>query len=135
MGRAWYGSNKPKTTNKIALMDASIISGMPGLTVNGGALAASAAIPADTSAQYQITTAAAETNTLAIPDSEGLVISLYMKTRAVGDRVITVASAINQAGNTIMTFGADGDHIILVGIHNGTALQWSVLMNNGVALT
>jgi len=138
----WYGSNKPKTTVKIAAMDATaatnasdILSTLPGLTVNGGVIADAAAIPANTSAQYQIITAAAETNTLAIPATRGLVISLMCEVYAVGDRVVTVASAINQATNTVMTFGAVGDWITLVAVDIGGTLYWRVLANDGVALT
>lgn len=94
-----------------------------------------AAIPVTRSATINITTAAAETNTLAIPTFLGQVLVLNMDTRAVGDRVVTSAQAINQAGNTIMTFGAARDNISLRAITVGGALRWTVVHNDGVALS
>ena len=137
----WYGNNRPKTTRKVAAMDATATANtaaaaaVPSIATNGGVVAASAAIPANVSAQYQIITAAAETNTLAIPASEGLMISLICEVYAVGDRVVTVASAINQATNTLMTFGAVGDWITLISVDVGGTLYWRILANDGVGLS
>ena len=94
-----------------------------------------AAIPVTRSATIAITTAAAETNTLANPPAVGMMLSLICDTYAVGDRVITAANAINQTGNTIMTFGAAGDHIVLISATVAGALRWRVLANDGVALS
>lgn len=94
-----------------------------------------AALAPTVNTQYDITTAAAETNTLAIPSFLGQVVAFTTAVYAVGDRVITVASAINQAGNTIMTFGAVGDTIVLRGVSQGGTLRWIVEMNDGVALS
>ncbi len=93
------------------------------------------AIPVTRSATIAITTAAAETNTLAIPSFVGQRLALICDTYAVGDRVITSAQAINQAGNTIMTFGAAGDMIVLQAMTIGGALRWRVVSNDGVALS
>lgn len=93
-----------------------------------------AAIPVTTSATINITTAGAETNTLAIPTFLGQVLLLNVAT-FVGNRVITSAQAVNQAGNTIMTFGAARDAIELRAVLVGTALRWVVTSNDGVALT
>ncbi len=82
-----------------------------------------------------ITTAAAETNTLAIPTMIGQTLSLWVDTYAVGDRVITAASAINAANNTIMTFGVVSDAIELKAVSVGGALAWQVVANDGVALS
>ena len=65
-----------------------------------------AAIPVTQSGVCAITTAGAETNTLAIPTFIGQRIVLVCDTYAVGDRVITVAAAFNVANITILTFGA-----------------------------
>jgi hypothetical protein len=92
------------------------------------------AIPVDRSASIMIVTAAAETNTLPNPTFVGQVLNLCMDTRAVGDRVITAAARINQAGNTVMTFGAAGDAITLEGVTIAGALRWQVTGNDGVAL-
>jgi len=93
------------------------------------------AIPVTRSATINIVTAAAETNTLANPTFVGQVLVLNMDTRAVGDRVVTAAAAINQAGNTIMTFGAARDCITLRGVKVAGALRWAVQGNDGVALS
>jgi len=99
------------------------------------ACAASAALAPTTSGCMAIVTAAAETNTLADPTFVGQVLDIFMDTRAVGDRVITAAHRINQANNTIMTFGAAGDYIRLVGITVAGALRWQVAANDGTALS
>lgn len=108
-----------------------------GATVNAIAdVGTGAAIPVTSSFYMPITTAAAETNTIAIPTFVGQRISLCMIVRAVGDRVVTSAQAINQAGNTIMTFGAVGDFIELEGIsYTAGVLRWRVVANDGVALS
>ena len=82
-----------------------------------------------------IVTAGSETNTLAIPAFVGQTLSLYADTYAVGNRVVTSAQRINQAGNTIMTFGAVGDFIKLEAITIAGALRWQVVANDGVALS
>ena len=60
---------------------------------------------------------------------------LYADAQAVGSRVITASQRINQAANTVMTFGAVGDACELVGITIAGALRWQVGWNDGVALT
>lgn len=96
---------------------------------------ANAAIPVTRSASLGIVTAGAETNTLAIPTFLGQKLFLYMDTRVGGDRVVTSAQALNQTGNTIMTFGAARDNILLQAIKVGSALRWQVVANDGVALS
>ena len=94
-----------------------------------------AAIPVTTSGVCMITTAAAETNTLAIPSFVGQRLALICDVYAVGNRVVTSAQAINQTGNTIMTFGAAGDMIELTAMKVGGALRWRVTANDGCALS
>jgi hypothetical protein len=94
----------------------------------------SAPIPVTRSASIAITTAGAETNTLAIPTFIGQQLALICDVY-VGDRVITSAQAINQAANTIMTFGAAADMIVLQAMQVGGALRWRVVANDGVALS
>lgn len=53
----------------------------------------------------------------------------------VGDIVVTSAQAINQAGNTIMTFGVVNDCITLKAMTIGGALRWRTIANDGVALS
>jgi predicted RecA/RadA family phage recombinase len=93
------------------------------------------AIPVDKSGSIAITTAAAETNTLAAPDADGLLLSLTCNVYAVGDRVITCATTVNQTGNNTLTFGAAGDTILLYSVMIGGALRWRVAANDGVALS
>lgn len=96
------------------------------------------AIPVDASGVVAITTGAgpaAETNTLADPPRIGMTLVLTCDVKGVADRVITAASAINQAGNTIMTFGAAADTIQLYAAQVAGALVWRVGSNDGVALS
>ena len=92
------------------------------------------AIPVTKSGSLALTSAGAETRTLAIPTFKGQQIALYDDTH-VGNIVITSAQALNQAGNTIMTFGAVRDNIVLEAITVGAYLRWQVIANDGVALS
>ena len=97
--------------------------------------ATATAIPVTRSGSFPITTAAAETNTLAAPSFLGQTMSLFVDTYAVGARVVTASARINQAANTVMTFGAVGDFIKLEAITIAGALRWQVVANDGVALS
>ena len=80
--------------------------------------------------------ASGETNTLADPPAAGENLTLTMDTDGGGNRVITAATAINQAGNTIMTFGAVLDTVVLSSITDGAGgYRWHVISNDGVALS
>ena len=94
------------------------------------------AIPVTRSATIAITTGGGgETNTLAIPTFLGQRLILTMNVDGGGDRVITAASAINVAGNTIMTFGEARDTIELIAIQLAGVLAWQVNANSNVALS
>jgi hypothetical protein len=92
------------------------------------------AIPVTQSASVAITTAGAETRTLAIPTFIGQRLSICLDTDG-GDCVITVASAVNQTGNNTLTGADAGDHISLEAITVGGTLAWRVLANDGWALS
>jgi len=92
------------------------------------------AIPVTRSGSVAIVTAGAETRTLAIPAAITQILTLYFKTDG-GDCVVTVAAAINAAGNNTITLNDAGDSITLRGIHNGTALAWRVMVNDGCTLS
>lgn len=92
------------------------------------------AIPVGVSGVCPMTSAGAETRTLAIPTFVGQRIALIDDTHA-GNIVVTSAQAINQAGNTVMTFGAVADMIELTAMTIGGALRWRVTANDGVALS
>lgn len=82
------------------------------------------------------TGASGETNTLPIPQREGVRLVLNCYSHGGGDRVITAASAINVAGNTIMTFGAARDNLVLESIKTASGVfAWEVRANNNVALS
>lgn len=92
------------------------------------------AIGVKSSGVCAMTSAGAETRTLAIPSFIGQEIALIDDTH-VGNIVVTAASAINQTGNTIMTFGAAADYIVLKAATVGGTLVWRVAANDGVALS
>jgi predicted RecA/RadA family phage recombinase len=94
---------------------------------------AAGAIPVTGTGSCPIVTAGAEARTLAIPSAVGQLISLCMKTDN-GDATITVAEAINQAGNTQIVMGDVGDTILLVGVDVSGALRWRVVFNDGCTL-
>jgi hypothetical protein len=82
-----------------------------------------------------LTSAGAETRTLAIPTVLGQRIQIGCDTHA-GDIEVTVASAIDAVpGATKITFGHAGDWIELVAMTVGGTLAWRVAANSGCALT
>lgn len=82
----------------------------------------------------ELVSAGAETRTLAAPVNPGVTLCLVCKTY-VGNIVVTAASAINQAANTIMTFGAANDLIVLYSMSINGTLVWRIWVNDGVALS
>ena len=85
------------------------------------------------SLQYvSLVTGGAETRTLADPVAPGQRLILGFKTDN-GDCVITADSAINQSGNTIMTFADAGDLVELIAVEVGSAFQWRVAANDGMS--
>ena len=101
------------------------------------AAAHEADIPVTGSGQIPLTIAdAAETNTLAVPTFEGQELTLYVTAlTGSGTRAVTVASAFNQAANTIITFNNAGDFVVLRGIKIGAAYAWRLVVNDGAALS
>src|ERR1041385_1100637 len=71
------------------------------------------AIPVSQSGICNLTSAGAETRTLAVPGFAGQRLTLCMDTDG-GDIVVTAAQAFNQAGNTTITFDTAGDVVDLV---------------------
>lgn len=92
------------------------------------------AIPVRYSGSVNVTTAGAETRTLAIPSYVGQMLSLFFQTDG-GDCVVTAATAINAAGNTIITLNDANDSITLRAVHTGAALAWRVISNDGATLS
>lgn len=95
------------------------------------------AIPVTRSASVNLTigSSGAETNTLAIPTFDGQELILNAAAVGTGTRMVTSAQALNQAGNTIMTFAAARDFVKLVAVKLGAALRWTIAANDGVALS
>ena len=93
------------------------------------------AIPANVlTGHCPLVSGGAETRTLADATAPGQTLDLYFKTDG-GDCVVTAASPINQAANTIMTFADVGDHIRLASIEDGSDFEWRIVANDGVALS
>lgn len=82
-----------------------------------------------------------ETNTLPDPPRAGLSLTISVATQGGGTRAITAATAINQTGNTVMTFNDARDVIQLTAIYGGITsggtpkVHWEVDFNDGVALS
>ncbi len=92
------------------------------------------AIPVTSSGGCALTSAGAETRTLAIPTFQGQRLALWCDTYG-GDIVVTVAAACNVANNNTLTFGAVSEAIVLEGVTVGGALVWQIAGNDGVGLT
>jgi hypothetical protein len=83
-----------------------------------------------------LVSAGAETRLLPDPVKAGLEFVLTALTVG-GNIVITADSPVNQAGNTILTFGAVQDTCKLTAIKDGTGatFRWWISANDGVALS
>jgi hypothetical protein len=93
------------------------------------------AIPVTTFGNVAMTSAAAEARNLAAPSFVGQILTLSVASY-VGDITVTsTGGAINQTGNTIMTFGSATDSITLIAANVGGVKRWRVLANDGVALS
>lgn len=85
---------------------------------------------------FTIAASAAETNTLATPLKAGQRLTLYAaNVGSGGSRVVTVATAYNEAGNTTLTFDAVGERVVLESVQTGTAgaaaFRWRVANSEG----
>ena len=130
-----YGDTASATVTWDQSADKLVLAGVSKIQLQTIAAATATPIPVTHSGSFPVTTAAAETNTLPDPTYLGQTISIFADTYAVGDRVITAASRINQTGNTIITLGAAGDFIKLEAITIAGALKWQVIANDGAALS
>jgi predicted RecA/RadA family phage recombinase len=92
------------------------------------------AIPVTDSGYVDIITAAAETRTLAAPTYVGQMLLVSLKTDG-GDCVITCATTVNQTGNNTITLNDAGDAVLLVAKTSGANKRWSVVSNDGAALS
>lgn len=117
----------------LLLTSAQLASFQPVVVADPGT---AAAIPVTKSASISLTIGAgAETNTLAIPTFVGQTLNIVAGVIGAGSRAITSAQAINQTGNTVMTFGQLRDFIALRAVTVAGVLKWTVTSNDGVALS
>jgi hypothetical protein len=87
------------------------------------------AIDVTRSGVVMLVSAAAETRTVARPARVGLKIALFFLTDG-GDCVVTFASAINAAGNTIVTHDTAGDCVYFTSVRtSATAFGWRLEAN------
>jgi predicted RecA/RadA family phage recombinase len=92
------------------------------------------AIPVTDSGHCDLVTTAAQTRTLAAPTYLGQLLLVSLKTDG-GNCVITCATTVNQTGNNTITLDDAGDAILLVAKANSTNKRWSVVSNDGCALS
>ena len=93
------------------------------------------AIAVNDSGICELTSAGAETRTLADPTFRGQCIEFVFVVDA-GDCVVTTASPVNQTGNNTVTFADVGDHQLLMGAYNATdGWEWKEVVNDGAGLT
>lgn len=93
------------------------------------------AIPVTSSGSCMLTSGGSnETRTIAIPTFVGQRLNIGFDTDGGGQIAITVAAAVNQTGNTVLTGADAGDHISLEAITVGGAFRWRVLANDGFTL-
>jgi predicted RecA/RadA family phage recombinase len=121
--------------------DATVRVRLDGITVATNPLSANiadpgnaGAIPVTASGHVDIVTTAAQTRTLAAPSFVGQQLLISMKTDG-GDCVITCATTINQTGNNTITLNDAGDAVLLVAKANSANNRWSVVSNDGAALS
>ncbi len=115
--------------------DSLILSGVAKIKTQIIAAATGTAIPVTNSGSFPITQNGAETNTLADPTFIGQWLNIFVDTDTSGARVITAASRINQAAETIITLTEVGDFIKLEAITIAGALKWQVVSNDGAVLS
>lgn len=80
--------------------------------------------------QFLITTAGAETRTLARPAKAGILTSIVLDTDG-GDLTLTVTGGYNAAGDTSITFGDAGDMVTFLSVKTGTTYQWTAIAQEG----
>jgi predicted RecA/RadA family phage recombinase len=133
LGKVTAAADDADTTVRVRLDGIAAQASNP-VTANIVDPGASGAIPVTASGHVDIVTAAAETRTLAAPSFAGQELLISMKTDG-GDCVIACATTINQTGNNRIPLNDAGDAVLLVGKVNGSNARWSVVSNDGAALS
>ena len=133
LGKVTAAAADADTTVRVRLDGIAAQANNP-VTANIADPGAAGAIPVTASGHVDIVTAAAETRTLAAPSFAGQELLVSMKTDG-GDCVITCVTTVNQTGNNTITLNDAGDAVLLVGKVSGTNKRWSVVSNDGAALS
>ena len=91
------------------------------------------AISNDLSGTCAITTATAETRTLAAPIRAGVMLTICMETDG-GDCVLTVATYVDENDSTTITFDNTGEYVTLRSVYTDTdTIRWRVADYDGVS--
>lgn len=130
-------ANTVGVVNKVARVDhqhaqGKVIAAAAALAITDPG--SSGAIPVTHSGSCAMTSAGAETRTIAAPTFIGQRIALIDDVH-VGNIVVTSATAVNQTGNNTLTFGAAADMIVLECMQVAGSRVWRVVANDGVALS
>jgi len=133
LGKAVAAAGDSDATVRVRLDGIASVASNP-VVANIADPGSAGAIPVTASGHCDIVTAAAETRTLAAPSFEGQELLLAMKTDG-GNCVITCATTVNQTGNNTITMDDAGDAVLLVAKANGANKRWSVVCNDGCALS
>lgn len=81
-----------------------------------------------------VTTATAETRTLAQPTKAGLLCMVEINSYG-GACTLTVTGGYNQAGSTVITLGTEADWIRFVSIKVGASYYWRIIAEEGTNAT
>ncbi len=76
----------------------------------------------------------ATTRTVAAPVFEGQRLMLHATTNLTTTNQVTFSAAINAAGNTAIASGNSASIAQFIGVHNGTAMVWRLVANQGYTL-
>lgn len=84
------------------------------------------------SAMVNLTTVGgAQTRTLPNPVKEGMLLVLVFTVDG-GDCVVTAATALNKAGNTILTFDDARDTVVLMSVPAPSGYRWQIIGSDDV---
>ena len=133
LGKVVKAAADADSTVRVRLDGIASVASNP-VTANIADPGSAGSIPVTASGHCDIVTAAAETRTLAAPSFVGQQLLLSMKTDG-GNCVITCATTVNQTGNNTITMDDAGDAVLLLAKANGANKRWSVVSNDGCALS
>lgn len=100
----------------------------PGLLADPGD--AGTITPEQYGQQCLLTSAGAETRTLARPDRPGILTSVVLDTDG-GDVTLTVTGGYNADADTSITLADAGDMVVFLSVKTGTTYQWTAIAQEG----